>query len=78
MKRFARMASIATAFALLVSMPVASPAQSGKTEKMAEAEQEVKGVKLRAGKRSGQDVDARHCLRFSNNLEVIRCAERYR
>lgn len=78
MKRFAQTAFLAVAVAWLASTPVASLAQGEKSEKMAETAKEEKGVKLRVGGRSRQDADARHCLQFSTNLEVIRCAEKYR
>jgi hypothetical protein len=32
----------------------------------------------RMGKRSRANVDARHCLQFATNFEIIKCAEKYR
>lgn len=78
MTGYVRLATVATVLALAVSVPVASPAQGEKAEKTSEAVKEEKGAALRVARRSARDADARHCLRFSANHEVIKCAEKYR
>ena len=80
MKRIAVVASLAAALAALSSAPV--PAQTKQSEKPAAtgtAPRLVQNIPAsRKGKRSRKDVDARHCLKLATNLEIHRCALKYR
>lgn len=80
--------AIVAALAMLVSGAVLSQTQGGKpaasgaaTETKAEKDAAPAGaskpaaVKVRQPRRN---VDARGCLKFATNLEIHRCAEKYR
>ena len=73
---------IAVAFAVLGALPPAS-AQSPAPEANPGAPagtptREVTRPPTRVNRDAAADVDARHCLEASTNLEVIKCAEKYR
>lgn len=79
MKRIVVVARLAAALAVLSSATVLGQTQSAQPAVTGAAPQQEK-IKpaARAGKRSRANVDARHCLQFATNLEIIRCAEKYR
>jgi hypothetical protein len=72
------MAMLPTATVLSQTQDAAPPKPA--TEPMAEKAAKPEGVKLAAGadRRSGAKDDARHCLEFTANTEIIKCAEPYR
>lgn len=79
MKRIAVVASLAAVFAMLSSATVLGQTQSGQPGVASTAPQEGKAKPAaRTGKRSRANVDARHCLKFATNLEIHKCAEKYR
>jgi len=47
-------------------------------EKPAMSKADAQAPKLEQGRGSRADVDARECLKFSTNMEIHRCAEKYR
>lgn len=73
MKRILGMTYSAALLALLAT-PVTGVAQTG-----AAAAQKGKSVQMSSQRaRSGGGADARHCLKYATNMEVHRCAEKYR
>jgi hypothetical protein len=79
MKCIVVVAPLVAALAVLPSAMVLAQAQSVTPGVASAAPQEGKtNPVLRTGKRSRANVDARHCLKFETNLEIIRCAEKYR
>lgn len=78
MKCTSRLAALVSALALLSSAPVLgdtpgakpgasnSPQQQGETKPVSDTK-----------KRPRTDADARHCLTFPTNREIIKCAEQY-
>lgn len=78
MKRTALLAALVSALALLSSAPVLGDMPSVKPGASTPPQQQgetkpVSGVK----KRSRAGADARHCLTFPTNREIIKCAEQY-
>jgi len=80
---------LATALAVLATLPLASLAQGEKPGMMAKPsagmkiESKAKAPLLKVGARKGNrsradDVDARECLKFPTNREIHICAEKYR
>jgi hypothetical protein len=68
----------ATLLAASLGLPAAVLAQA---EKPMSTKVEAKAAVPKAeGRRSGSraHVDARECLKFSTNMEIHRCAEKYR
>ena len=79
MKPTAVVALLAAALAMLSSATVLSQTQSAQAAVTgAVPQQEKTKPAARTGRRSRANVDARHCLQFTTNLEIIRCAEKYR
>ena len=79
MKPTAVVALLAAALAMLSSATVLSQTQSAQPAVTgAVPQQEKTKPAARPGRRSRANVDARHCLQFTTNLEIIRCAEKYR
>jgi hypothetical protein len=79
MKSIASVAPFVAALAVLSSATVLSqtqgekPGAAGPTLQQAETKPAATKVK-----RSRASADARHCLQLATNLEIIRCAEKYR
>ncbi|MBI4195221.1 MAG: hypothetical protein HY526_09090 [Betaproteobacteria bacterium] len=79
MKRLAVAAPFAAVLALLFAVPVLSQTQSGKPAAGGAApEQREMAQGSATRKRSRIYQDARECLKFTANLDVIKCAEKYR
>ena len=78
MKRIVAVTSLAVVFAALSAVPVPGQAQGAKPQTAGAGPQE-KQVRPVAAKRnrSRTNVDARHCLQFSTNAEIHRCAHKY-
>ena len=79
MKRVVVVVPLVAAFALLPAASVLAQAQSV-TPGAASAAPQESAAKPAAhkGRRSRAHVDARHCLQFATNFEIIKCAEKYR
>jgi hypothetical protein len=79
MKHIAAIALLVAAFPLLAPAAAFGQPQGAKPGATAAAP-ETERTKAAAGKGRGwrATVDARHCLKFRTNLEIIRCAEKYR
>lgn len=83
MKRFASRAVLALFVA--VSLPVAAQTEAQRAGSSAmdaqsrqePTRQEPKGAVPAARARARPAADARHCLQFTTNVEIVRCAERY-
>jgi len=83
MKCFAAIATVATIAALSSSGALSqTPAGSTAAVGMKSSAESPQGGKNKAGSgkgmRSREHADARECLRFPTNLEIIKCAEKYR
>ena len=79
MKRIVVVAPLVAALAMLFSATALGQTQSGQPGVASAAPQEGKTKPAaRTGKRSRANVDARHCLQLATNLEIHRCAEKYR
>lgn len=79
MKQIAVVVPLVAALAMLSSATVLSQTQSAQGAVTgAVPQQEKTQPAARTARRSRADVDARHCLQFATNLEIIRCAEKYR
>lgn len=79
MKRIVIVAPLVAALAVLFSATVLGQTQSGQPGVASAAPQEGKTKPAaRTGKRSRANMDARHCLQFATNFEIIKCAEKYR
>ncbi|RPJ45190.1 MAG: hypothetical protein EHM16_13420 [Betaproteobacteria bacterium] len=65
---------------LLATVLGAPGAVLAQAEKPATAKVEVSQAPKSASRRGGAraDVDARECLKFATNMEIHRCAEKYR
>lgn len=78
MKHIAVVASLAAVFAMLSSATVLGQTQSVQPGVTGAAPQDGDTKPAsRKGKRSRANVDARHCLQFATNFEIIKCAEKY-
>ena len=69
-------------FALLAALPAAFAQNSGSSDANAATpaaapQRESKGS-IRSARESAADADARLCLEFPTNTQVIMCAEKYR
>jgi len=83
MKRIAVIATVAAVAALssstvLGQTPVGSTTVMGMNAGDRAARQEENKAAPRKSRRSREHADARECLRFPTNLEIIKCAEKYR
>lgn len=79
MKRILAVTPLVAALALLPCASVLGQTQSVTPGGASAAPQEGKAKPAsRTGKRSRRNVDARHCLQFATNFEIIKCAEKYR
>ena len=80
MKNIAKSAPLVALFALFISAPVSGQTQQAEKPAAVSAAPQQADVKpaVRKVKRSRKNVDARHCLQFQTNLEVHRCALKYR
>ena len=83
MKRFAAIATVAIIAALfsstvLTQTPGGSAAGMGVNAGGPSAPQEASKAAPRKARRSREHADARECLQFPTNPEIIRCAEKYR
>jgi hypothetical protein len=79
MKRIVVVAPLAAALAVLSSATVLGQTQGAQPAITSAAPQQEKTKPAaRTGKRSRANVDARHCLQFATNLEIHKCAEKYR
>ncbi len=79
MKPIAVVASLVAALAALSSAPVSAQSQSEKPAAVSAVPQmEESKPAVRKAKRSRKDVDARHCLQLATNIEIHRCALKYR
>lgn len=69
----------ATWLAISLGLPGAALAQAEKPA-ATKAEAQTAAPKIQQGRRGGSraDVDARECLKYSTNMEIHRCAEKYR
>jgi hypothetical protein len=78
MKSIAVAASVAALLAVFAT-PVSAQTQKEKPAAVGAAPQqtEVKPA-VRKVRRSRKDVDARHCLQLATNIEIHRCALKYR
>lgn len=78
MKRTARLAALVSALALLSSVPAlgATPGVKPGAANPPQQQGEIKPVSD-TKKRPRRDADARHCLTFPTNREIIKCAEQY-
>lgn len=74
MKRIAALMFVAVPLAILPHVPAL--AQTA-TPEAADAETAPK-LKMAAAKRGRAGADARHCLQLATNMEIHRCAEKYR
>ena len=63
-----------TMLAISLGLPGTVLAQAEKPVAKADAQ----APKLEQGRGSRADVDARECLKYSTNMEIHRCAEKYR
>lgn len=79
MKHVAVAGSLLAVIAVFAAAPVTAQTQKEKPAAVGSASQqaEVKPV-VRKVRRSRKDVDARHCLQLATNLEIHRCALKYR
>lgn len=73
MKRILEVTSLAALLALLAA-PASAQGQTG----TAAAQKAQAGTMSAQRARSGGGADARHCLKLATNMEVHRCAEKYR
>jgi hypothetical protein len=77
-----RRETTAIVFSILAALPPAvaqSPAPNASPSASAVApSQERSKPPIRANRDAAMDADARHCLEFPTNLQVIICAEKYR
>jgi hypothetical protein len=79
MKRIVVVAPLVAALAVLPSATVLAQAQGVTPGAASAAPQEGKAKPVsHTARRSRANVDARHCLKFATNLEIIKCAEKYR
>ena len=79
MKNIAVIAALVAVFALFSSAPVLGQTQGEKPAAVSAAPQmEQSKPNVRKVRRSRKDVDARHCLQLGTNLEIHRCALKYR
>jgi hypothetical protein len=78
MKRIASSAVLAAFVAVSVSVTAQSKAQSAGNGAMdAASQQDPKKPATVARHRVRPSADARACLQFTTNVEIIRCAEKY-
>lgn len=75
MKHILAVTSLATFLAALLSTPVLGQMQEGKPDASAAP---TTGKARAAAQRTRMGSDARHCLKFATNMEIHRCAEKYR
>ena len=78
MNRIAQAFILAAALALLASGAVRGQAPADTTGVQAPDAQAAAKPAAAAKRRGRSNVDARACLDFANNFEVIACAEKYR
>ncbi len=80
MKNIAVVAALVGVFAVFASSPVLGQTQKAEkpavTSSVPRLEQNIPAAGK--SKRSRKDVDARHCLQLATNLEIHRCALKYR
>jgi hypothetical protein len=67
---------VASLLAAVLGVPAAVLAQAAIPAARVDAPVAAKDGKRRGGSRA--EVDARECLKFSTNMEIHRCAEKYR
>ena len=75
-----RRVTTALLFSLLPALPSAiaqSPAPNSVPSAVVAPSQEGT-TPIRANRDAASDADARHCLDFASNLQIITCAEKYR
>jgi hypothetical protein len=78
MKRMHAVTLTAAWFALMPAAAAMAQAQTGGPTPAASAQPDQARPVSPQRARGGGGADARHCLKFDTNMEVHRCAERYR
>ena len=78
MKRMYAVTFSAAWFALMLAVPAVGQAQTGSPAPAATAQSDQPRPVSPHRARGGGGADARHCLKLNTNMEVHRCAERYR